>query len=58
MGGIILALIMLGAFSFGFYLVARLDRLTAGDRKNTYYVIPGKKRPEDPEDRNIFHPGT
>ena len=58
MGGIILALIMLGAFSFGFYLVARLDRLTGGDRKNTYYTIPGKKRPEDPEERNIFHPGT
>jgi hypothetical protein len=58
MEGIILALIMLGAFSFGFYLVARLDRLTGGDRKNTYYTTPGKKRPEDPEDRNIFHPGT
>ena len=58
MGGIILALIMLGAFSFGFYLVARLDRLTAGDRENTYYAIPGKKRPDVPEDRNIFRRGT
>ena len=58
MEGIILALIMLGAFSFGFYLVAKLDRLTGGDRKNTYYTIPGKKRPEDPEDRNIFRSGT
>ncbi len=58
MGEIILALIMLGAFSFGFYLVARLDRLTAGGRENTYYAIPGKKRPDAPEDRNIFRRGT